>query len=135
MTLSISGYFNVVNVSYLYPQSEETHVELITWSRVPSAVTLHSNLPQSIRGIDLTLSQVHHISACSSPHCHHNLSASAHNGALLRGSTKDKTAHSTKVAKDAGYVRKARVSLSRRQCYTHSKGSVSWKKSKNLDAM
>jgi hypothetical protein len=56
----------------------------------------------------------------------------------LRNSTQEKTATSAKAAKDAGYVRPSqlpRPPRSRRQYYTKTKGLVSWKPLKELDAM
>ncbi|EAT88324.2 hypothetical protein SNOG_04564 [Parastagonospora nodorum SN15] len=53
----------------------------------------------------------------------------------LRSSTQRKTASSAKAANDAGSTRKPRAPLTCKQRYTRTKGLVSWKKSKKLDAM
>jgi len=53
----------------------------------------------------------------------------------LRSSTQRKTASSAKAAKDAGSKRKPRAPLARNQRYKRTKGLVSWRKSKKLDAM
>ncbi|KAH5409330.1 hypothetical protein HBI46_172550 [Parastagonospora nodorum] len=53
----------------------------------------------------------------------------------LRSSTQRKTASSAKAANDAGSTRKPRAPLTCKQRYTRTKGLVSWKKSKKLDAI
>jgi hypothetical protein len=53
----------------------------------------------------------------------------------LRKSTQQKSDASTKAAQDAGYVRRPRAPLSRKQRYTHNKGLVSMKTPKALESM
>jgi hypothetical protein len=53
----------------------------------------------------------------------------------LRNSTQQKTDASAKAAKDAGYTRRPRAPLSRKQRYTRNKGLVSMKTPKSLESM